>query len=116
MPKPKNCKAAGTAREHRVKHLLEADGWIVIRAPASLGAADLIAHKRGHPTRWIQVKANRAGGPYANFRPAERRELAQVARQAGGVAELCWWPPRGQCEWIPHARWPLPANSNNTGA
>jgi len=43
----KNCKAAGTRVEHKVRDTLEEDGWVVVRAPASLGAADLIGLKRG---------------------------------------------------------------------
>lgn len=98
-------KAAGTRREHKVRDLLIEDGWVVIRAPASIGAADLVALKAGHRPRFIQVKAT-AGGPYKTFGPAERQELSMVARQAGGMAQLCHWPPRGACRWIGEGLWP----------
>lgn len=112
----KNTKAAGTKRENQVKAGLEADGWVVIRAPASIGAADLVALKRGFPPKIIQVKANKDGGPYANFRREERAELARIAHQAGGVAELCWWPPHGKCRWLAAAVWPLPSKANEAMA
>jgi Holliday junction resolvase len=99
-------KAAGTRRENQVRDLLASEGWVVMRAPASIGAADLIALKDGSTSRFIQVKAT-AGGPYKTFGPGERRELSQVAKQAGGVAELCWWPPRGACRWVSEQDWPV---------
>ncbi len=70
----KDAKAAGTRREHSVKRLLEHAGWVVMRAPASIGEADLIALKRGERPRFVQVKAN-LGSPYMNFRRAERAAL-----------------------------------------
>ena len=38
-----NTKAKGTRNEHRSMRLLEADGYLVTRAAASLGAWDLVA-------------------------------------------------------------------------
>ena len=38
----------GTQRERAVKALLEDEGWFVVRAPASLGSADLLATRRSH--------------------------------------------------------------------
>jgi len=101
----KNMKAAGTRRERQVRDLLIEDGWIVMRAPASIGAADLVALKANNTPRFIQVKAV-VGSPYKTFGPAERQELSMVARQAGGMAQLCHWPPRGPCRWVPEAVWP----------
>lgn len=101
----KNNKAAGTRRENQVRDLLAAEGWVVMRAPASIGAADLIALKAGELPRLVQVKAN-TGNPYKTFGPKERRELMDVAEQAGGIAELCHWPPHGACNWLGSAVWP----------
>ena len=102
----KNSKAAGTRVEHKVMRTLAAEGWVVMRAPASIGVADVLALKCGERPRMVQVKANKDGGPYMNFRPTERAELRAVAERAGAVAELCWWPPRGECRWYDESIWP----------
>ena len=105
----------GSAREHAVKRLLESEGWAVTRGAGSHGAADLWAAKgavtikgRGVFTtrlRLIQVKSDKRG-PYNNFSPAERKELASLAAQTGGTAELCWWPARRDPKWIKAEEWP----------
>lgn len=92
-----------------------------MRAPASIGAADLLAIRpvklaENSTSTWtiksvcrvllVQVKANKGGGPYANFRPRERIELMDAANDSGGEAWLVWWPPHGQCRWIPPNEWP----------
>lgn len=106
MPR-KNCKAAGTAREHKVMRHLEQRGWLTMRAPASLGAADIIAlNYQAERPLMIQVKANRDGGPWMNFRPKERQELSAAAARAGAAAHLVWWPPHGEMQWIPEDEWP----------
>lgn len=102
----KNCKAAGTRRENQVKKLMESEGWTVLRAPASIGEADLIAMKAGERNRLVQVKSNKDGGPYKSFGPKARAALRDAARSAGAVAELVWWPPRGECRWYDEAVWP----------
>lgn len=96
---------AGTQRERDVRKRLEADGWIVLRAAGSKGCGDLIAGKRGFPTRLIQVKGNGVNA-YKTFVPAERKRLSEAAYQAGWEAWLVWWPPRGACTWIPEGAWP----------
>ena len=101
----KDTKAAGTRRENQVKRLLEDAGWLVMRAPASLGAADLVALKAGTTARLLQVKAN-VGSPYKTFGRKERRELIEAAEKAGAVAELVHWPPHGECRWVPSVMWP----------
>lgn len=82
---------------------------MVLRAPASIGAADLVALRSGDKPRFIQVKAT-LGHPWDHFGPRERHELCTVAAQAGGVAELLHWPPRGQPKWYAEAAFPGRAN------
>ncbi len=108
----------GHDRERAVKKILEEEGWVVLRAPGSLGTFDLIALRalRIEPSdvydpaiyseaRLIEVKST-AGGPYERFGPEDRAELLAAARKAGGVAELAYWPPRGKLRWIESEAWP----------
>uniref|UniRef100_A0A6M3JF62 Holliday junction resolvase n=2 Tax=viral metagenome TaxID=1070528 RepID=A0A6M3JF62_9ZZZZ len=62
----KNAKAKGSRLENLAKRQLEAIGWAVTRAAASLGAWDLVAVKtgecadpRGVTVLLVQVKSNR---------------------------------------------------------
>jgi Holliday junction resolvase len=99
----------GHARERDVKRYLESEAggsWWVLRSPASKGVADLVALKAGELPRFIEVKANVSGGPYMNFRTAERAELLREAYKAGAKAELCYWPPRGERRFLPSLQWP----------
>lgn len=95
----------GHQRERDLKKCLEADGWFVVRAPASLGVADLVALKLGHTPRLIEVKAT-SRGPYAGFPPADRLELLNVAVGAGAAAFLVWWPRRKHPVWLSPDEWP----------
>lgn len=95
----------GHERERKLKRVMEADGWVVVRAAGSLGELDLVAGKAGEPTRAIEVKAT-ARGPFAGFPPADRAALLEVAGRAGYEPWLAWWPKRGKLEWIPPDRWP----------
>ena len=113
-----NTKAKGTAVEHKVRKRLLAEGWVVYRGAASLGSADLIAlRKKMAPVPsegWgplaqvllIQVKANKSGGPYKNFQPAERSSLSAEAAKAGAEAILVHWPPNGEETWLREHEWP----------
>ena len=113
-----NHKAKGTAVEHKVRKRLLAEGWVVYRGAASLGSADLIALRGGEPETYasgretfsevllIQVKANKSGGPYANFRKAERSSLSAEAAKAGAEAVLVHWPPNGEEAWYHEPSWP----------
>ena len=94
----------GIARERDLVRDLRADGWVALRAPASLGVADVIA-VRGGEIRLIEVKSTRAG-PYAGFPPADRRALLAAAEIAGGEAYLVWHPPRKARRWISPREWP----------
>jgi len=95
----------GIRRERQVRDHLTSDDWIVIRAAGSLGFCDLVALKHGHLTRMIEVKATHRG-PYHGFGPADRNNLKTVSAQAGALAQLAWWPPRGKLRWIDSSEWP----------
>lgn len=95
----------GHERERKLKRLLESDGWFVIRAPASLGVADLVALKLGHQPRMIEVKGTTRSA-FAGFPPADRQELAEAAAKAGASAWLVWWPKRKEPVWLAPADWP----------
>lgn len=95
----------GIQRERAVKHHLEGDDWVVIRAAGSLGFADLIALKVGKPPRLIEVKST-TDGPYKTFGPKDRADISAIAALAGAEAWLVWWPPRGKMQWIPESAWP----------
>jgi hypothetical protein len=50
-------RSKGDYYEYKTIHILEADGWYVIRAGGSLGMFDFIAVKYGEPLRLIQCKS-----------------------------------------------------------
>jgi Holliday junction resolvase len=95
----------GHGRERAIKKLLEDQGWWVMRAPASLGYADLVALKAGETPRLIEVKGN-IGSPYKSFLPTDRMSLSLVAHLAGARAQLAHWPKRGELRWIEESEWP----------
>ena len=117
----KNMAARGSQRERAVVKLLADEGWVAFRAPASLGAADVIAMRAWPPDELdagvsevllIEVKSNqahdgeRARGPYTSFPPADRKRLAAAARLAGASAFLYYWPIHGKLQVIPEQDWP----------
>lgn len=62
--------AKGARYERKAKEELEADGWVVVRAAGSKGAADLMALK----VRQIQVKSvNEPRGWAAELEDMEKR-------------------------------------------
>jgi Holliday junction resolvase len=95
----------GFQRERDYKKLREADGWVCLRAPASLGAFDLVAMKAGEPTQLIEMKSTHRG-PFHSFGPADRAELLEVAKRAGALAVLVWWPPRAKPVMYTPDDWP----------
>jgi Holliday junction resolvase len=95
----------GHDRERALKALLEGDDWLVVRAAASLGVADLVALRAGSRPRVIEVKST-SGGPYERFQPVERARLSLAAKLAGAEAWLVWWPPRTKPRWIAESEWP----------
>ena len=98
----------GIQRERDLVNDLRGEGFFAIRAPASLGVADVVALKDGERPRLVEVKSTKAG-PYAGFGPADRKALAEMAAQAGADAYLYWHPPRRKPKWIPESEWPSAA-------
>ena len=98
----------GHDRERALVRLLREDPdgpWVALRAPASLGVADVVAVRAGE-IRLIEVKSTSAPSPFSGFGPADRRALLDAAEIAGGQAFLVWWPPRRGPRWIPPDEWP----------
>jgi len=96
----------GHNRERQLAdRLRKEEGWYVFRSAGSLGVADLIAMHKGRATRFIEVKATKAG-PFAGFGPSDRADLLEAAEMAGAQAWLVWWPKYGKPKWIPPGEWP----------
>lgn len=95
----------GIQRERDMVNLLRGEDYFAIRAPASLGCADVVALKRGQRPRLIEMKSTTAG-PYAGFGPADRKALSFMADLADAEAWLVWWPKRSKPVWIPESDWP----------
>lgn len=94
----------GHNRERQIKRHLESEGYVVTRAPASLGTFDLMAAKPGD-LMLVEVKAT-AAGPFHGFGPADREALIATAARAGATPVLAWWPKRKQLRMIPVSEWP----------
>lgn len=101
-----SASSRGHARERAVRKLLEQKGWWCARGAGSLGDADVVALKAGETAMMVEVKANKDGGPFHNFRPADRTELIVAAEKAGAEAMLVYYPPHKQCRFIPTSAWP----------
>jgi len=121
----------GSHRERQVRDLLREQGWEVFRCAGSK-PCDLVALRIGvngtltattgtlrdmeltvpagvyarTAARLIEVKAGDHGGPFENFRPADRQALSEAAQRAGAEAWLVWWPPRREPQWIAEPDWP----------
>jgi len=76
--------------ERQVKAALQLAGWFVIRAAGSHGIADLVALREGRKPLLVSCKLNGRIGP------AERADLLEAARSAGGRAILATRPRRGR--------------------
>ena len=87
-----------------VNHLRDRD-WFALRAPASLGVADVVALKDGHRPRLIEVKST-TRSPFAGFPPADRADLLFAAGLAGAEPWLVWWPKRSKPIWLAPDEWP----------
>lgn len=107
----------GSDRERKVRQWYQDRGWLAFRAPASLGVADVVAMRAGTDpftlqpqSRWAHVALcevkSTVAGPYHSFGPEARQRLSAAARQAGAVAVLAWWPPRGELKFLYESDWP----------
>lgn len=94
----------GHDRERQLVRLLREEGWVAMRAPASLGVFDVIAVKDGR-IRLIEVKSTTRSA-WTGFLPADREALVEAAERAGGEAELCWWPKQGEPKFLTPVDWP----------
>lgn len=98
----------GNYAEHRVAEELRNWGWVVKGTGDAHGTTDLIGLREGRTPILVQVKATAAKrGPFADFKPAERRALIEEAELAGANAWLAWRPPdRKGTRWIEPDEWP----------
>ncbi len=89
-------KARGSAFERKVAAQLTEDGYLVIRAAGSHGAADLVAVKPGQ-VLFVQVKLGGAGA----CSPAEWNEFFRLASQVQALPILAYRPGRqGVAYWL----------------
>jgi len=95
----------GTDRERKALKLLIEDGWVAGRTPGSKSPLDIWAMKAGEGKRLIQVKGT-AAGPFADFGPAARAALVELAERGGAVAWLLWWPRGNGPVWFSQDEWP----------
>lgn len=95
----------GIQRERALVNRLRSEDYFALRAPASLGCADVVALKDGQRPKLIECKSTKAG-PYAGFGPADRKALSFMARLAGADAWLYWHPKNGKPHWIAESEWP----------
>ena len=79
--------AAGTRTEHKVRELLEAEGYVCARTAGSKGALDLLAVKPGE-LLMVQVKRSGVLGP------AGWNRLYELAVMAGAIPILADAPIR----------------------
>lgn len=77
-----------------------------MRASNSRGDADVVCLRAGYRPQFIEVKSNIEGGPFMNFRKADRKELSDAAAMADADAILCYWPPRKPPRFIFEKDWP----------
>jgi Holliday junction resolvase len=74
----------GRGLEYRVREQLTTVGYLVVRASASKGIADLVAIAKDR-TLLVSCKLGKGGAP-----PAERRQLGWVAAERAVWAVLAW--------------------------
>lgn len=90
MPGGKSARQRGDYFERQVRTALQLAGWFVIRAAGSHGPADLVALRAQRKPLLVSCKLNGRLGP------AERQELLDAARAAGGRPVLATRPRRGR--------------------
>ena len=85
---PNSHYQAGYVLERAARILLEANGYLTIRASGSRGLADVIALKRGE-VLLVQCKASGKLGP------GERSKLFDAAERTGATALAVRWAKNG---------------------
>ena len=83
----------GRNLEYRVKTILEAAGWHVVRAAGSKGPADLVAIRHGH-VALLQVKGNGA------LPTIEWNALWLAAHRSGATPVWVWRDQRHHLHWL----------------
>jgi hypothetical protein len=102
----KGNKASGTRREYKVRDAYREDDWYAFRTRDDQSICDVVAMKAGHQSIMAEVKSNKEGGPYMNFRKKDRQALIDAARIAGAMPLLVYWPIGGKRQDIPADQWP----------
>lgn len=103
-----NTVGKGSAAENRVASYLEERGWVVGLRRHRKGGGDWLAVKRTgviHKIRVVEVKSDK-DSPWANFRPADRKELRAIGRDLNAEALLAWSPNPKTIKLIPSRDWP----------
>lgn len=95
----------GIQRERDLVNWLKRNEFFAMRAPASLGCADVIALKAESKPLMIEVKSTTRSA-FAGFPPSDRAELLSVASAAGAEAWLLYWPKRSEPVWVSPSDWP----------
>ena len=95
----------GIQRERDLVNLLRQNDYFALRAPASLGVADVVALKDGRRPLMIEMKSTTRSA-FAGFPPTDRADLLFAAAVAGADAWLVYWPKRAEPQWISPAHWP----------
>ena len=95
----------GIQRERDLVNLLRENDYFALRAPASLGVADVIALKDGKRPLMIEMKST-TRSPFSGFPPADRADLLFMAALSGAEAWLVHWPKRSKPLWISQEHWP----------
>lgn len=95
----------GIQRERDLVNMLRDQDYFAMRAPASLGCADVVALRDGDRPMLIEVKST-SRSAFAGFPPADRAELLFMATLAGSVAWLVHWPKWSEPNWISPEFWP----------
>ena len=108
MPRTADQKR-GIDRERALVRQLRDLDWFAMRAPASLGVADVVAlrgDRSGRCEARLTDAKPTAAGPYAKFGPADRKKLRETAEMAGAQASLSRWPRRRDPAWTHSTDWP----------
>ena len=95
----------GIQRERDLVGLLRQNDYFALRAPASLGVADVVALKDGRRPMLIEMKST-SRSAFAGFSPADRADLLFTAAVAGAEAWVVYWPKQSKPQWISPAHWP----------